>query len=163
MDKKITLGSNIQESPEDFRTHMSSAVLNTELANTKNIDSFLKKYKRNMIPRNLPMHLEMLLEKKKLKKADVARDSQIDRKYVCQIFSGEKNPSRDKLILIAFGLHLSDMETQTMLKLSGKRELYVRDVRDVIILSCLQNRKTVWETNDMLFRYGFELLGDLKG
>lgn len=57
------------------------------------------------------------------------RGSQLDRAYVYQIFSGEKTPSRDKLIAIAFGMNLSDEETQKMLKLSGNRELYARDQR----------------------------------
>lgn len=113
-----------------------------------------------MIPRNLPIHLEMLLEKKGLKKADVARGSELDRKYVYQIFDGTKTPSRNKLIAIAFGLQLSDEETQTMLKLSENRELYVRDERDAIILFALQRKMNIMKTNELLNSHGHKLLGN---
>ncbi|MDE7131332.1 MAG: helix-turn-helix domain-containing protein [Lachnospiraceae bacterium] len=123
---------------------------------------YLKKNKESMIPHNLPIHLDMLLAKKGISKPEVVRDSHLDRKYIYQIFSGEKNPSRDKLIALAFGLHLSDEETQTMLKVSGNRELYVRDERDAIILFALQKKKDIWETNELLSDHNFTALGAPK-
>lgn len=136
----------------------TTATMNRELEDAEDIDAYLKINKKNMIPHNLPMHLEMLLREKQLTKADVVRDSEIDRKYLYQIFSGEKNPSRDKLIALAFGLHLTDEEAQTMLKVSGNRELYVRDERDTIILFALQKKKNIYEVNDLLFDRGFDLI-----
>ena len=97
--------------------------------------------------------------KKGLKRNDVVSGSFLDRVYVYQIFSGKKTPSRDKLIAIAFGLGLSADETQKMLKLSGNRELYARDERDVIILFALQRGKNIFETNDLLHSYNFKVLG----
>ena len=161
MNQNKIWGKNIYPDPNFFRGEVSSAALNSELKIVKNINSYLKKNRKNMIPRNLPTHLKMLLDMKGLKKADVARESQLDRKYVYQIFDGTKTPSRDKLIAIAFGLHLSDEETQTMLKLSGNRELYVRDERDAIILFSLQRDMNIIETNGLLYDHGFKLLGSL--
>lgn len=123
------------------------------------IDTYLLLNKANMIPHNLPMHLELLLEQKGLTKADVVRGSQLNRKYVYQIFSGEKTPSRNKLIALAFGLQLTSEETQTMLKLSGYRELYVRDTQDAIILYALQRGKNILETNELLYEHGCKVLG----
>ena len=161
MNQNKIWGKNIYPDPNFFRGKVSSAALNSELKIVKNINSYLKKNRGNMIPRNLPTHLKMLLDMKGLKKADVARESQLDRKYVYQIFDGTKTPSRDKLIAIAFGLHLYDEETQTMLKLSGNRELYVRDERDAIILFSLQRDMNIIETNGLLYDHGFKLLGSL--
>lgn len=160
MHKNKSLGQITSIEPEDFRNSTPSAALNKDLETAKNIDVFFKEHKKHMIPRNLPMHLEMLLKKKRLKKADVARDSELNRQYVYQIFDGTKTPSRDKLIAIAFGLHLSDKETQTMLKLSGNRELYVRDRRDAVILFSLQRNMDIHKTNDLLYNHGFTLLGN---
>lgn len=53
------------------------------------IDIYLLLNKANMIPHNISIHLELLL-KKGLTKADVGRGSLLNRKYVYQIFSGEK-------------------------------------------------------------------------
>ena len=136
--------------------------LNHEIKTATDIEDYLKKNKENMLINNLPEYLNMLLVQKGLSKANVIRTSLLDRSYVYQIFSGEKMPSRDKLIAMAFGLCLSEKETQKMLKLSGNRELYARDERDALILFALQRKKTIWETNELLFSHSFTVLGSLK-
>lgn len=133
-----------------------------EIKAATDIEDYLSKNKENMLTHSLPEHLNMLLSQKGIKRADVARSSLLDRAYVYQIFSGEKTPSRDKLIALAFGLHLSDEETQSMLKLSGNRELYAKDERDALILFSLQRKKTIFETNELLFSHSLSILGSLK-
>ena len=141
----------------NFRCHAESANMAETLQHLE-IDTYLKRNKENMIPHNLPIHLKLLLKQKGLTKADVWRGSQLDRKYIYQIFSGKKTPSRNKLIALAFGLQLTAEETQTMLKLAGYRELYVRDTRDTIILYALQRGKNIMETNDLLYEHGYQAL-----
>lgn len=133
--------------------------LNHEIKVATDIEDYLTKNKKNMLTRSLSEHLNLLLRQKNLSRADVVRGSQLDRTYVYQIFSGEKTPSRDKLIAIAFGLRLSDDETQKMLKLSGNRELYARDERDTLILFSLQQKKTIFETNELLINHSLAVLG----
>ena len=139
----------------------STDELSHEIKAVSNIEDYLNKNKEHMIMTDLSEHLNMLLSLKKLKKSDVVRASLLDRTYVYKIFAGEKNPTRDKLIALAFGLHFSDLETQKMLKISGNRELYVRDARDAIILFCLQRNMPIYEANDLLSTNGLELLGNL--
>lgn len=139
---------------------ITTAELNDELKATKNIKDFLKRNERNLITCGLSEYLNFLLSQKGLSRAEVVRGSMLTRGYVYQIFSGEKTPSRDKLIAIAFGLGLTDDETQQMLKISGNRELYVRDERDVLILFALQRNQTIFEANNLLFEHGFGILGN---
>lgn len=133
--------------------------LNHEIKAVSDIEDFLKKNKKNMLAHSLPEYLNTLLKQKKISRADVVRSSLLDRAYVYQIFSGEKTPSRDKLIAIAFGLCLSDDETQKMLKLSGNRELYARDERDALILFALQRKKDIFEINEILTDHNLTILG----
>lgn len=133
--------------------------LNHEIKVVTDVEDFLKSNQENLIKSTLAAHLETLLTQKGISRADVVRDSQLGRTYVYQIFSGEKNPSRDKLIAIAFGLHLSDKEAQALLKISKNRELYARDERDAIILFALQRNMSVLEVNELLFEHGFQVLG----
>lgn len=133
--------------------------LNHEIKSATDIEDFLTRNKEHLLTRSLSEHLNALLEQKRLSRADVVRRSLLDRTYVYQIFSGEKTPSRDKLIAIAFGLCLSDDETQKMLKLSGNRELYTKDERDVIILFALQHRNSIMEANDLLNNRSLKTLG----
>lgn len=130
-----------------------------EIKKASNIEDYLGKNNKYLITHSLSEHLNMLLSQKGISRADVVRDSMLDKSYVYQIFSGDKTPSRDKLIAVAFGLKLSDDETQQMLKLSGNRELYAKDKRDAVILFSLHHQKTIFETNDLLFQHELTLLG----
>ena len=136
----------------------STEELTHEIKAVTNIEDYLTKNRKSMIVTSLSEHLNLLLTKKKIRKADVIRHSQLGRAYVYKIFAGEKIPTRDKLIALAFGLGLSDLETQKMLKLSGNRELNARDERDALILFALQRNKTVFEINELLTDHNLAIL-----
>lgn len=139
--------------------YKSTDELTHEIKNSTDVEDYLKKNEKHLLTQRLSEYLNMLLSEKEISRADVVRNSLLDRVYVYQIFSGKKTPSRDKLIALAFGLCLSDGETQKLLKLSGNRELYARDERDVLILFALQRKKTIFEVNELLFSHNFPTLG----
>lgn len=140
----------------------STDELTHEIKAVTNIEDYLTKNKESMVMTSLSEHLNLLLSQKKIRKADVIRHSQLGRAYVYKIFAGEKIPTRDKLIALAFGLGLSDLETQKMLKISGNRELYARDERDALILFALQRNKTVFEVNELLADHNLAILNTSK-
>lgn len=137
----------------------STEELAHEIKAETDIEDYLERNQGYMLAQSLSEHLNMLLSKKGISRAEVVRGSQLDRIYVYQIFSGKKAPSRDKLIAIAFGLRLSDEETQKMLKLSGNRELYARDERDAVILFALHREMSINDANELLFGHGLTVLG----
>ena len=139
-----------------------SAPMRKELFHAKNIDEYLNNNVTNMIDDKLSNYLNTLVCIKDTTIPQIAEISGLDKGYVYHIFAGRKTPSRDKLIAIAYGLGLSDTETQQLLKISGNRELYVKDKRDAIILYCLHNQKDIRETNDLLYEHGLEILGKVK-
>lgn len=138
---------------------VSTKELYHEIKNATDVEDFLVRNHSQMLHVTLSEHLQMLLSQKNLSRAEVVRGSQLDRSYVYQIFSGEKTPSRDKLLALSFGLRLTDQETQKMLKLSGNRELYARDERDALILYAVQHRQTIMQANELLFCHNLALLG----
>lgn len=140
---------------------VSTEELSHQIEEATNIEDFLNANREYMLSGSLSQHLTALLAEKKISKADVVRGSLLDRAYVYQIFSGERRPSRDKLLALSFGLRLTADETQKMMKLSGNRELYVRDQRDAIILFALQHHKTIMETNELLDANQMPALGAL--
>lgn len=123
------------------------------------IEDYLKSNRDNLNLRSLPEHLAFLLSRKGISKAEVVRGSLLSRAYVYQIFSGEKTPSRDRLIALAFGMGLSEDEAQSLLKVSKNRELYARDERDAVILFALQRGQSILAANELLFEHGFRTLG----
>ncbi len=140
----------------------STDKLRHEIKTVTNIEDYLTKNNDYLLKDTLSEHLSMLLNQKNLKRADVIRGSQLGRAYVYRIFAGNKVPSRDKLIALAFGLQLTEEETQKMLKLSGNRELYAKDVRDALLLFALQRNMTIIEANEILFDHGIAVLDTAK-
>lgn len=140
----------------------STDELRHEIKTATDMEDYLTKNSTYLLKDSLSEHLRMLLSQKNLSRADVIRGSLLGRAYVYRIFAGDKTPSRDKLIALAFGMQLSDTETQKMLKLSGNRELYARDGRDALILFALQRNMTIMDVNSMLFDHGFTVLDTAK-
>lgn len=136
--------------------------LTHEIKSATDIDDYLSANSNHMLTTSLSEYLNTLLLQKKIRKADVIRGSLLSRAYVYKIFAGEKIPSRDKLIALAFGLGLSDSETQKMLKLSGNQELYARNKRDALILFALQKNKSILEVNELLYDHQFTILNTAK-
>ena len=137
---------------------ISTDVANDNIKKAATFKDFLINNQKNMISMTLSEYLMQLLKKKKLKRARVIQDSGLEKAYVYQIFKGEKRPSRDKLIALAFGLHLNIEETQRMLKLGGCSELYARTKRDALILFCIFRKKSIYDTDAALYKWGLTTL-----
>ena len=146
----------------DGKMRLTTDELHHKIKDATNVEDFLENNRQHLLKQTLPQHLQTLLKQKNLRRADVVRGSLLDRAYVYQIFAGDKTPSRDKLVAIAFGLVLTADETQAMLKLSGNRELYPRDERDALILFTLQRQGSILEVNDVLYKHKLELLGGVE-
>ena len=139
---------------------ISTAAAENNLLKVKDIKDFLANNQENMLTLTFPEYLMMLLQQKKRKRADVVRDSGLEKAYVYQIFNGEKKPSRDKLIALAFGLHLNVEETQRMLKLGGCSELYARVPRDAVIMFAIQRNMDIIATDELLYNNDYATLLD---
>lgn len=104
-------------------------------------------------------YLEVLLNEKHLKKSDVIRKSNLDKNYAYQIFNGNKlNPSRNKMLMLAFGMELSLKETRKLLKVCCLSDLYVRCPRDSIIIFGLNKKMSLIDVNESLSDFSFEIL-----
>ena len=71
--------------------------------------------------------------------------------YLHQVFAGRRNPSRDRLIGLCFGLSATLEETQELLKQCGLAQLYPKVRRDAIIIYGLVNGVSLFDVNDKLF------------
>lgn len=123
-----------------------------------NANTYLKENQNELLHQTLTELLQDYLTSKNLKKADVIRDANLDRVYGYQIFDGKHKPSRDKLLCLAFGLHLTVSETQLLLKSAQLAPLYPRVMRDVLILECLFQGKDIFFCNENLESHNQTLL-----
>ncbi len=108
--------------------------------------------------RTLADYLNQLLNEKGLKRSDVVRAAGINETFGYQIFKGQRNPSRDKVLQLAFALGCDLVETNRLLKAAGVNELYCKDRRDAIILFCIDRGLGLARVDEELYRFGEETL-----
>lgn len=128
--------------------------LMNELKADKDIGCYLAENAAYMKDLNFSRYLADMIEQKDLSVSDVAERSGISYSYIYHIVKGHKNPSRPKVLAIAFGLSASLDETQQMLRQAGHSLLYPRDRWDAVIIAALQRRLTVMKANELLEKLG---------
>ena len=76
-----------------------------ELLEAPDIDAFLDSHQLG--EPSLPDYLNALLAEKNLERAQVVRMANLNETFGYQIFMGTRNPSRNKLLQIAFAMALT--------------------------------------------------------
>ena len=132
--------------------------LRQEIAQTENLNQFLKSNQSNFLNDDLPGALARLLVQKNLTKAQVAKQAYISEVYLHQIFSGRRKPSRDRLICICIGMEATLEELQMLLHQCGYSQLYAHSRRDAIIMHGLMHKLPLPEIKDTLFQEETETL-----
>ncbi len=82
--------------------------------------------------------------------ASLIQNAGIQRNYGYQILSGQKNPSRDKIIALCLALQLSLDDTQRALTLAQEGTLYPRNHRDSILIFAINESLSVLKANELL-------------
>jgi transcriptional regulator with XRE-family HTH domain len=129
------------------------------LKSKKTYKEFFEQEIDELIFSSISDYLDILLKEKGLKKSDVIDRSNLDRNYAYQIFNGNKtNPSRDKIIMLSFGMKLTLNETRKLLKICGLSDLYPRSPRDSIIIFCINKGISLIECNVYLNDFSLKIL-----
>ncbi len=123
-----------------------------ELSNTSDINQYLSTNRNELIEQNVAKFLNELLNKKEgLTKSKIVKSSSLSESYVYDIFRGDKgNPSRDKLLQIAFAMNLDLETTQKLLKIAKVGALYPRIKRDSIIIFAINKNLDFFECENLL-------------
>lgn len=132
--------------------------LRQELMEAADLDQFLSDNQESFISGNVCGMLNQLFLKRKCSKAALAKQSGMSEVYLHQVFSGRRNPSRNRLLCLCFGLNAKLEEAQELLKLCGLAQLYPKNKRDAIIQYGLLNGMSLFAVNDKLFGENEETL-----
>ena len=141
-----------------FKFAKSTGELFTELKTEKNLQGWRTNNREEFI---LPLndYLEKLLADKNLTKQEVIEHSGLNREYAYHIFSGKKkNPSRTKLLALAVAIGLNLDEVQYLLRYAGHGVLYPRNSWDAVIISAIEQKLSVMQTNELLHSLGESIL-----
>ena len=137
-----------------FKFGKSTGELFAELKSEKNPADWRNRNQAEFI---LPLneYLEKLLAEKNLSKQEVIIRSGLNREYAYHIFAGiKKNPSRQKLLALAIALELNLDEVQYLLRYARQGVLYPRNQWDAVIISAIEQKLSVMQTNELLHQLG---------
>ena len=132
--------------------------LQQELMDSPNLTAFLSQNREQFVNKSAAEALSHLFEKKNISKAALAKQAGMSEIYLHQIFAGRRNPSRNRLLCLCYGLNATVEETQELLRLCGMAQLYPKLKRDAIIYYGLQHGMELFEINDKLFDANEETL-----
>lgn len=114
--------------------------------------TFVKEHKAG--ERSLPAYLQQLLAEKNLERIDVVHAAGLNETFGYQIFMGQRNPSRNKVLQLAFAMRLTVREANRLLQAAGANALYCKNRRDAIIIFCLNKGYALQKTDEELYRFG---------
>ena len=132
--------------------------LQQELMDSPDLTLFLSQNQEQFVNKSVSELLNHLFEEKNISKAALAKKAGMSEIYLHQIFAGRRNPSRNRLLCLCYGLEASVEETQELLKLCGMAQLYPKLKRDTIIYYGLLHNLSLFEINDKLFDENEETL-----
>lgn len=137
-----------------FKFGKSTGELFTELKQEKNLRDWRTNNSSEFVM-SLGEYLTKLLTDKNLSKQEVIERSGLNREYAYHIFSGKKkNPSRPKLLALSIAMGLNLDEIQYLLRYAGHGVLYPRNQWDAVIISAVEQRLSVLQTNELLNQLG---------
>lgn len=123
-----------------------------ELTDAPSIDTYVAAH--DFSAGTLSEYLNGLLETKGLKRAEVVRMANLNETFGYQIFTGARNPGRDKVLQIALAMALTLRETNRALNAAGASALNPKSRRDAIIIFCIDRGCSLQKTNEELYRFG---------
>lgn len=129
-----------------------------ELLSKPNIQEALKN--ENLNNKNLTDYLNELLNKHNLKKKEIINNCDVNDTHLYQIFQGTRKGSRNKILQIAFAMHLNLKETNRLLYYAGVSTLYCKNRRDAIIIYSIENQYSLFEIENVLYEYGEKTLNE---
>ncbi|MEG1811270.1 MAG: helix-turn-helix transcriptional regulator [Clostridia bacterium] len=134
----------------DDKTGLCTEELMLMLQNCKDIGAVLCDNAKSINDPGLAAHLAQLTQKHNTSIAEVAERAILSRSFAYQVYGGYRSPGRDVLLRMAFAMQLSVAETQRLLCIAQKGQLYPRVRRDAAVIFCIKNGKNLFEINDLL-------------
>ena len=119
--------------------------LQQELMDSSDLTQFLSKNTEQFVDKSVTEALNQLFLRKNISKAALAKQAGMSEIYLHQIFAGRRNPSRNRLLCLCYGLEASVNETQEMLRLCQMAQLYPKVKRDAIIYYGLLHKVGLFE------------------
>lgn len=140
------------------KTAPTTEALKNRLLQSDSIDEFIDLHHKDISYDTFSEYLYSLIKQRGIKISEAFHMAQMSESYGYQLINGKRQPSRDKVVQLAIGLDLSLSETNRLLKLSGKSELYVKDQRDAVFMFSINKKWNLFDVEALLLERKLENL-----
>ena len=127
-----------------------------ELEQAKNTKEFVDFLKRNDVEMQRESFGDTLLKlcaKYEITPSILQPQIAISKSQFYCLLNGTRNPSKESVIKIAFGLKINQSEVNELLQAAGYHALDPKDREDAIIMFGLENEKEVGKIDELLREY----------
>ncbi|MCL2603359.1 MAG: hypothetical protein FWD90_02650 [Defluviitaleaceae bacterium] len=108
------------------------------------------------------IYIKQLCDEKETPAEQVIKKAGIERTHGHKFFNGTRNPSRDKVLQLAFGFGLDCAGAQKLLTLAKRGALYPKIKRDAVIIYALERELDITTLQEKLHNLQLPLLGAEK-
>ena len=145
------------------RKRKDSSVFSTDellalIQSAQSLESFYEDAGESLSGVRAYTYLNELLIEHSLTKQAVIEAADLERSTGYLIFAGQRNAKRDTLLRIALAMKLSLAETQRLLKIAQRGELYPKNHRDAALIYCIHHQLNLIESEMLLDGIGEPLL-----
>ena len=130
-----------------------------KLFKSQTVEDYLNRTNDDQTLPSFSEYISMLCAGKGESEESVIKRGQIESSYGHRLFKGARNPSRDTVLQLAFGLELDTDGTQQLLKVARATALHPRVKRDAVIAYCLYHHRTLMDTQEVLYENGLPTIG----
>lgn len=140
---------------------ISTQELWARLFKAPTVGSYLANSNEVILP-SFSDYLVQVAEERGMRRDQVIANAGLERTFGYRLFSGTRNPSRDTVLQLSFGLRLDCDETQQLLKVAQKSPLHPKVKRDAVVAWCLHHAYPLMATQQALYDHGLPPLGGTR-
>lgn len=130
------------------------------LSNADDFQTIFSETQPYIIDQTLKDYLAHWLNNKHVTKSAVLKEAGITEATGYQYFDGKRNPSREKMIALTIGLHLTLDETNELMKKTGYAQLYPKHPFDAVVIYGITHGLTIAEIDDYLYNENLKTFGE---
>ena len=125
--------------------------------NTLEFQEFLKRNQREMQRASFGDIVLRLCARYEITASCLQPQIAISKSQFYNLLNGTRNPSKESVLKIAFGLHITPSELNELLQAAGYQALDPKNREDAIILFGLENKKEVGQIDELLRTYNSKI------
>lgn len=145
---------------ENGESRISTEQLLELLFKEKSLDRFMERSETSFLLPSFHEFITALCARRGEVPEHIIARANLEKSYGHKIFAGVRKPSRDTVLLLAFGFDADVALTQELLTLARKSALYPKVKRDTAIIYCLHNHISLVDTQVILHDLDLPLLGE---